>query len=129
MIEGINGFNTGSGISELRLKHDAEMYRKNQNSTFARALAEKLDQSSEVKFSKHAAKRMEERGEDMTDGLLESLNKAVETARDKGSRDAVIIRGSDAFIVNIPNNVVVTMVPFQEMKEKIFTNIDSAVLI
>lgn len=53
----------------------------------------------------------------------------METARDKGARDTVIISRDDVFIVNIPHNVVVTMVPYQEMKENIFTNIDSAVLI
>lgn len=125
----IEGLNTGSSIGALRLRHDAELLRKTQTSSFAQALQEKLDQNDSVKFSKHAVKRMEERGADVSDGLLENLNRAVETAREKGSKDAVIIRGTDAFIVNITNNVVVTMVPFQEMKEKIFTNIDSAVLI
>lgn len=43
--------------------------------------------------------------------------------------DELIISRDDVFIVNIPHNVVVTMVPYQEMKENIFTNIDSAVLI
>ena len=33
-----------------------------------------------------------------------------------------------AFIVNIPNNTIITMMTEREMKENIFTNIDSAVL-
>ena len=65
----------------------------------------------------------------MDAGLLESLNRAVDTARQKGSKDTVILQGRDAYIVNVPNNIVVTMVPYQEMKENIFTNIDSVVLI
>ena len=125
----IDGLNTVSSIGELRLKHDAGMLGKGTGVSFAESLREKLNQDSTVRFSKHAAQRLAERGADITDGLLDSLNKAVETARDKGSRDTVIIRGKDAFIVKIPNNVVVTMVPYQDMKENIFTNIDSAVLI
>lgn len=126
----IDGLNAVSSIGELRLKHDAGMLgRKESGTSFAEALREKLNQDSTVRFSKHAAQRLAERGTDITDSLLDSLNKAVETARDKGSRDTVIIRGKDAFIVNIPNNVVVTMVSYQDMKENIFTNIDSAVLI
>lgn len=126
----IDGLNAASSIGELRLKHDAGMLgRKESGTSFTEALREKLNQDSTVRFSRHAAQRLAERGTDITDGLLDSLNKAVETARDKGSRDTVIIRGKDAFIVNIPNNVVVTMVSYQDMKENIFTNIDSAVLI
>ncbi|WP_434084601.1 hypothetical protein [Lacrimispora xylanisolvens] len=34
-----------------------------------------------------------------------------------------------AFIVNVPNNTVVTTMSGNEMKENIFTNIDSAVLL
>lgn len=125
----IEGWNSISGIGELRLKHDAELAQKKNGTAFADALREKLNQDSPVRFSRHAAERLAQRGSDVDDGLLESLNKAVETARDKGSRDTVIIRGKDAFIVNVPNNVVVTMVTYQDMKENIFTNIDSAVLI
>jgi len=41
----------------------------------------------------------------------------------------VIISGKGAFIVNITNNTVVTTMSENEMKENIFTNIDSAVLL
>ena len=41
----------------------------------------------------------------------------------------VVIGEQGAFIVNVPNNVVVTTMTNQEMKQNIFTNIDSAVLI
>lgn len=126
MIEGIN---KASSIGELRLKHDAGMLEKKSGASFAESLRETLNQDSTVRFSRHAAQRLAERGADISDGLMDSLNKAVETARDKGSRDTVIIRGTDVFIVNVPNNVVVTMVSYQDMKENIFTNIDSAVLI
>ena len=64
----------------------------------------------------------------MTDSLLGDLNQAVQKARDKGARDVVVIGQSGAFIVNIPNNVVVTTMSGTEMKDNIFTNIDSAVL-
>ncbi|MEG3029949.1 MAG: flagellar biosynthesis protein, partial [Oscillospiraceae bacterium] len=52
-------------------------------------------------------------------------------ARAKGAKDIVVINNSqnNAFIVNVPNNVVVTTMAGSEMKNNIFTNIDSAVLI
>lgn len=64
----------------------------------------------------------------MTDGLMQDLSNAVEKARAKGARDVVIIGEKGAFIVNVPNNVVITTMAGAEMKDNIFTNIDSAVL-
>ena len=124
-----DGLHSVSGIGELRLKHDAQLVQKDPSSSFADMLRDRLNQEGSVRFSRHAAERIAQRGADISEGLLENLNKAVETARDKGARDTVIISRDDVFIVNIPHNVVVTMVPYQEMKENIFTNIDSAVLI
>ena len=79
-------------------------------------------------LSKHAVQRVQERGIEMTDNLLNDLNQAVQKARSKGARDVVIIGESGAFIVNVPHNVVVTTMSGTEMKENIFTNIDSAVI-
>lgn len=72
---------------------------------------------------------MEQRGIEVTDSLLSDLNQAVGKAREKGAKDVVVIGQQGAFIVNIPNNVVVTTMTSQEMKQNIFTNIDSAVLL
>jgi len=94
---------------------------------FSELLQREADRTS-VHFSKHAAQRVQERGIQMTDSLLGDLNQAVQKARDKGAMDVVVIGQSGAFIVNIPNNVVVTTMSGTEMKDNIFTNIDSAVL-
>ena len=64
----------------------------------------------------------------MSDDMMANLNQAVEKAREKGAKDTVIIGKEGAFIVNVPNNIVVTTITEQEMKNNIFTNIDSAVL-
>lgn len=94
---------------------------------FSELLQKEADRSS-VHFSKHAVQRVQERGIQMTDSLLGDLNQAVQKAREKGARDVVVIGQSGAFIVNVPNNVVVTTMSGTEMRENIFTNIDSAVL-
>ena len=59
---------------------------------------------------------------------MNNLNQAVAKAREKGAKDTVIIGAEGAFIVNVPNNIVVTTITEQEMKNNVFTNIDSAVL-
>lgn len=93
-----------------------------------RELQKESAKSDGVQFSKHAAKRVQERGIEMTEGMMKNLNRAVEKAREKGAKDVVVIGEKNAFIVNVPNNVVVTTMSGKEMKENIFTNIDSAVL-
>ena len=98
------------------------------NIQFADLLQQEAERSQSVHFSKHAVQRVQERGIEMTDNLLADLNQAVQKARAKGARDVVVIGESGAFIVNIPHNVVVTTMSGTEMKDNIFTNIDSAVL-
>ncbi len=113
-----------SAVSQLQRTAD-----NNSGVQFADLLQQEADKAQSVQFSKHAARRVQERGINMTDNLLSDLNQAVQKARAKGARDVVIIGESGAFIVNVPNNVVVTTMSGTEMKENIFTNIDSAVLI
>lgn len=92
---------------------------------------EKLLQESAregLNFSKHAAKRMNERGIAVDSQLMSNLEHAVEGARKKGARDVAVIGAQGVFIVNVPNNTVVTTMLQSDMKERVFTNIDSAVL-
>ena len=92
---------------------------------------EKLLQESAregLNFSKHAAKRMNERGISMDSQLMSNLEHAVEGARKKGARDVAVIGAQGVFIVNVPNNTVVTTMSQSDMRERVFTNIDSAVL-
>ena len=119
-----------TNVGALSLQHaSAQLQAQTQRNgvQFSELLQREADRTS-VHFSKHAAQRVQERGTQMTDSLLGDLNQAVQKARDKGARDVVVIGQSGAFIVNIPNNVVVTTMSGTEMKDNIFTNIDSAVL-
>lgn len=81
-----------------------------------------------LNFSKHAAKRMNERGIAFDSQLMSDLEHAVEGARRKGAKDVAVIGAQGVFIVNVPNNTVVTTMSQSDMKERVFTNIDSAVL-
>lgn len=132
-INQANQLNQITSAGALKLKHASSQFQKANAEVgtgvqFADLLQQKAEASQSVHFSKHAARRVQERGIDVTDTLLSDLNQAVQKARDKGARDVVIIGESNAFIVNVPNNVVVTTMSGTEMKENIFTNIDSAVL-
>ena len=86
-------------------------------------------QKAELQVSKHAKERIAQRGIDFNDELVSALNTAAQSARLKGARDIVMIGKEAAFVVNIPNSVIVTAVSPAELKDNIFTNIDSAVII
>ena len=97
--------------------------------SFQSLLSEQLSKNSPLQFSKHALERVGMRGIELTEDLLSNLNNAVSRAREKGARDVVIIDTKQAFIVNVPNNMVITTITDSEMRENVFTNIDSAVII
>ena len=80
-------------------------------------------------FSKHALQRMDSRQIEVSPELLSQMNDAVEKARGKGVKDALILNGGTAFIVNVPSSTVVTTMSGGEMQDNIFTNIDGAVIL
>lgn len=118
---------TLSSIQQLKLRHGT-VSNPESGDSFSTVLQEKAS-SVGVRFSKHASQRISQRGVQLTDSLVQELNQAVDKAKQKGAKDVVVIGTQNAFIVNVPNNLVVTLMNSQEMKENIFTNIDSAVLI
>ena len=81
----------------------------------------------DLSFSKHAVRRLEERNIEMNDGLMDDLRNAVSEAKKKGARDVAVIGRQGIFIVNVPNNVVVTTMAEDDMRNKTLTNIASAV--
>ena len=112
-----------TSVQQLKLKHGAAA------GGFGQLLREQAAEGDGVHFSKHAAQRVQQRGIQVTETLLDSINQAVDKAREKGAKDVVIISSQAAFIVNVANNTVITSMSGAEMRENIFTNIDGAVLI
>ena len=84
---------------------------------------------TELKFSKHAASRLADRNIELTDNQLERLNEGMQKAGAKGINESLVIVDQLAFIVNIPNNTVITAMDQTETNENVFTNIDGAVII
>jgi flagellar operon protein len=96
--------------------------------SFAEVLQQNLAQSA-VKFSAHAQKRLETRQINLTAADVERLNQAVTRAAAKGARDSLVLMDDLAFVVSVKNLTVVTAVAGSGLKENVFTNIDSAVIV
>lgn len=82
-----------------------------------------------VKFSKHAVSRLIDRNIALSDEQLERLNDGFRKASEKGIEEPLVLMDGYAFIVNVPNNTVITAMDQTETKENVFTNIDGAVII
>lgn len=105
---------------------DKSSVSKNNFDKFSDCLKKEL---SELKFSKHAQKRMISRKINLTEIEVDKMDKAVKTAESKGVKETLIIMNSMAFIVNVPSKTVVTAFDNNALKENVFTNIDGAVII
>ncbi len=82
-----------------------------------------------LKFTKHAQERLQSRNIQLSKEDVDRIQNAVTQARQKGSRDSLIIMDRLALVVSVKNNTVITAVYDQSIKQNVFTNIDSAVII
>ena len=85
-------------------------------------------QDMSINFSRHAQSRITSREIEIKDYEMSQLKKGIEKAHEKGAKNSLIIINKTAFIVSIENKTVITILDQDSIKEKVFTNIDSAVL-
>ena len=98
------------------------------NSSFEDIFAKKLFDNKEVKFSKHAESRLQTRNIQLTDEQKGKLNDAINRAGEKNVKDSLVMVDDIAFVVNVKDKNVVTVLNKDEMKNNVFTNIDGAVI-
>jgi flagellar basal-body rod modification protein FlgD len=108
--------------------------RQNYNSRINRSIEfgkvlEHVQKQNDLKISAHAMDRLAERNIKITDKDMVKLKDAVENIRNKGGKEALILYNNIAFITSIRNSTIITAVDSQNMKENVFTNIDSAVVL
>lgn len=86
------------------------------------------EQSGDLKFSKHAALRLQQREINLSTEQMERLSRGADKAREKGIKDSLVLVDELAFIVNVPNKTVVTAMDKEQANENVFTNINGAVI-
>ena len=91
-------------------------------------LAKSKLEAPQLKFSNHAIERMNSRGISYSPEDLTRLGEAVQKAAAKGSKDTLVLMDSSALIVSVKNNTVVTVMDKNALKENVFTNIDSTIV-
>lgn len=89
----------------------------------------KIGGTESLKFSAHAVDRMKSRGISFAPEVMKGIESAVSRAASKGSKDTLVLAGDNALIVSVKNNTVVTVMDKNAMRENVFTNIDSTVVV
>ncbi|MDR2006530.1 MAG: flagellar protein [Acidaminococcales bacterium] len=85
---------------------------------------------SQVKFSRHALQRLEQREIKLDPEQMDKLRMAVDKAADKGARESLVLMDNQmAFVVSVRNRTVITAMDGASVKDSVFTNIDSAIVV
>lgn len=124
-----------NGFLSIEQLKDQYLNSQNSSKTVTRQdgmsfqeILHRQNETGEVKFSKHAAGRLADRNIELTRAQMERLQEGTERAGEKGIKESLVIVDQLAFIVNIPNNTVITAMNQQDATENVFTNIDGAVI-
>ncbi|EJO5346020.1 flagellar biosynthesis protein [Clostridium botulinum] len=112
--------------------------KNNQVGSFEQLLNKKLNDNDKINkknkeesfmISKHAFDRLKSRNINLSEEDMNSINKAINIADKKGSRECLILCKDAALITSIKNRTIITAMTKEETRDNVFTNIDSAVII
>lgn len=113
----VGGITQGPSFEEL-LKNNTNLRPDKMNP----------DLSESVRFSNHAVERMMSRGIKFAPEDMNKLEEAIGRAASKGSKNSLILMNDAALIVSVKNKTVVTVMDKMALKENVFTNIDSTIV-
>ncbi len=100
-----------------------------QGQSFQDVLSKVKSSNQEVKLSKHAKARLDQRNITLSEADMQKINQAIEKADKKGIKDALILMDNKAFVANVKNKTIITASTSEQLKENVFTNIDGAVIV
>ncbi|MEA5040834.1 MAG: TIGR02530 family flagellar biosynthesis protein [Clostridiaceae bacterium] len=101
---------------------------ENNAGSFDAILKDAVSKREAPTFSRHAGARMLQRDICLSQAEMTKLTDAVGRAEYKGVKNTLVLMDQMAFIVNVPDNVVITAMNGQDLKENVFTQIDGAVI-
>jgi flagellar operon protein len=100
-----------------------------KETTFGEVFRQMLASEGSINVSKHAVKRIDDRGLNLSQADAQRFIRAVDKLREKGSREALVVLGEKAFVVSVKNGTVVTALSGSDIDGRVFTNIDSAIVL
>ncbi len=125
-----------NNISGIRGPSGAERIKKsiNAQAQIGTSFQEILDQQTsqqtdDLKFSVHAQNRIQERNIQLSDEDRIRLQNGIDKILEKGGNESLILMDNNAFVVSAANRTVITAMDSEGLRENVFTNIDSALVI
>lgn len=100
-----------------------------KSNQFDKSFEEIFKDAQDLKVSKHAQKRLVERGITIDQQNWNRLGAKLEEAKNKGVNDSLVIMNNAALVVSIKNNTVITAMDRQEANSQIFTNINGTIIL
>lgn len=99
----------------------------NDKTSFQSVLDNIKNKNEGFTISKHAAKRLDEIN--FTEEDMKQIEKGFEIAKDKNSKNTVMLYKDVAIIASVENKTLITAVEKDRAKDNIFTNVDSVVIL
>lgn len=82
-----------------------------------------------LQVSAHAKTRLESRNIELGQAEWDRVLGGVDKAAAKGARDSLVMMDDIAMVVSVKNRTVITALDKAQLKDNVFTNIDSAVIV
>ena len=128
MTDPLHGVSRTDKNNFIRHVHPTSVGKVNQ-AKFDQVLQKEVSRQPEVKFSHHALDRLRARNIQLTSNDVTLLNGAVQQVADKGGQDSLVLMNNVAYVVNVPSRTVITAIDDVNLRENVFTKIDSAVIV
>ena len=113
----------GEKVSGPSFREQLESVRKNEIGSAVVGAPQGL------KFSNHAIDRMQARGIKFSPDDMTKIESAIGKAQAKGAKNTLLLTDAAALIVSVKDKNVVTVMDKASLKENVFTNIDSTVVV
>ncbi|MHB8635313.1 MAG: TIGR02530 family flagellar biosynthesis protein [Fimbriimonadaceae bacterium] len=84
---------------------------------------------NQLKVSGHAQTRLQSRNIQLTPAEWSRVADGVNKAAAKGAKESLVMVDNVALVVSVKNRTVITAVDQSHLKDNVFTNIDSAVIV
>ncbi len=127
-----NGFINPNFVKQVENK---KSYSSNNStsattdSSFSSVLESLKSDSEALQVSKHASVRFNSRDINLSTSQMERVQKGVNEARTKGINDSLVLVDDVALLVSVKKNTIITVMNEETSKNKVFTNIDGAVIV
>lgn len=117
-------------ISTYPQMHSSEGRLDRNSLRFDEILNQQLDENkAAIKISSHAQQRLQQRNITLDSKDFEALERGMKESEQKGGKESLILYKDMAFIASVRNRTLITALDPDESNTKVFTNIDSAVLV